>query len=357
MTIYVTQPSLPKKEEFLRRVDAIFQKKILTNEGPQVKELESKLGYYLKVPHFHYVTNGTVALQLLLRAFDITDGEIITSPFSYVATTSSILWERCTPTFVDIEPNNFTIDPDKIEEAITPKTKAILPVHVFGYSCQVNKIQEIANKHNLKVIYDAAHTFGSFKDGRALCSFGDGAAMSFHATKIFHTIEGGGCIVKNSRESQALNLLKKFGHIGDTHQILGINGKQDEFNAAMGLSLLPDITKIIKRRQIISDIYTEYLKGKLELPASQEGLEYNYSYYPVLFENEEHLKCAFKKLNQHDVFPRRYFYPSLNNLPYLPQKFSCPISENISSRIACLPLYPELKEEDAAYISKLLSNA
>ena len=197
MSVYVTRPFLPPKEEYLKKVSDIFDRGILTNQGPNVLEFEQTIRKFLRVGYFHYVTNGTIALQLALRTLGITEGEVITTPFSYVATVSSILWERCTPVFVDIEPNNFTIDVTKIEEAITPRTRAIMPVHVFGYACDVEAIENIAKKHDLKVIYDAAHTFGSFYRERALCSYGDISTLSFHATKLFHTIEGGGIVVSD----------------------------------------------------------------------------------------------------------------------------------------------------------------
>lgn len=354
MSVYVTKPYLPPKEEFLKRVSAIFERDILTNQGPEVRELEEHMRGLLGVEHFQYVTNGTVALQLALRALDITEGEIITTPFSYVATTSSILWERCTPVFVDIEPDNFTIDPAKIEEAITPRTKAIMPVHVFGYACNVEAIEAIAERHGLKVIYDAAHAFGSRYKGKALSSYGDVSTLSFHATKLFHTIEGGACVVRDQDVSDRLELIKRFGHQGDTHYMLGINAKQDEFNAAMGNANMGHLPEIFAERKRLSDLYDSLLVGKVRRPAPQEGLEYNHAYYPVVFESETELLAAFERLKQIDVFPRRYFYPSLNTLPYLNERFSCPVSEDICSRIACLPLFMGLEKDTVRKICNVL---
>ena len=219
MNIFVTKPFLPPKEEFLEKVSEIFDRNILTNQGPNVFELEEKMRHFMKVNYFHYVTNGTIALQLALRALNITEGEIITTPFSYVATVASILWERCTPVFVDIEPDNFTIDVGKIEAAITSRTKAIMPVHVFGYACDVVEIERIARNHGLKIIYDAAHAFGSYYKGKSLASYGDISTLSFHATKLFHTIEGGACVVKEKIISDKIELMKRFGHHGDEHFI------------------------------------------------------------------------------------------------------------------------------------------
>ena len=226
MPTYVTQSFMPPWTEYAKILKSIWKRGVLTNQGPCVRELQKKLADFLGVQHFHYVTNGTVALELALSALDIDGGEVITTPFSYVATTSSILWQRCKPVFVDIEPDNFTIDPNKIEAAITPKTKAIMPVHVFGYVCDVDKIQKIADKHHLKVIYDGAHAFGSRYKGRSLLSFGDVSTLSFHATKLFHTVEGGACIVKDKSVSDKLELQKRFGQNGDNQLMLGINAKQ-----------------------------------------------------------------------------------------------------------------------------------
>ena len=357
MSIYVTKSFMPPIEEYEKYVKRIYDSGVLTNQGPCVCELEAKLSEYLCVDNFQYVTNGTIALQLALKALDIEDGEIITTPFSYVATTSSILWERCKPVFVDIEPNNFTIDVNKIEEAITPNTKAIMAVHVFGYACDVEAIQKIADKHNLKVIYDAAHAFGSKYNGKSLLSYGDVSTCSFHATKVFHTIEGGACICKDSEVSKKLELSKKFGHVGDNHLALGINGKQSEFHAAMGLANFPYIDKIISERKRVSDLYDKLLGEIVQRPKKQNDLEYNYAYYPVIFKGEQELLRGFEALAKEDIYPRRYFYPSLNTLPYLDEYKSCPVSEDICLRVACLPLYPDLRNEYVQNICRIIKES
>lgn len=354
MSIYVTRPFLPPKEEFLKKVSDIFDRGILTNQGPNVQEFEQTMRKFFGVEYFHYVTNGTIALQLALHALGITEGEVITTPFSYVATVSSILWERCVPVFVDIEPNNFTIDVTKIEEAITPRTRAIMPVHVFGYACDVETIEAIAQKHGLRVIYDAAHTFAARYKGKALCSYGDISTLSFHATKLFHTIEGGACIVNDVEVDKKLDLIKRFGHMGDNHYVLGINAKQDEFNAAMGNVMMGHLDVILNERRRLAELYDSLLEGKLCRPAKQKGLEYNYAYYPVVFESKKELLAAFERLHGIDVFPRRYFYPSLNTLPYLEQAESCFVSEDISSRIACLPLFVGLDDVMVRKICEVL---
>ena len=355
--IFVTRSFLPPIEEYNKYTAKIFNNAQLTNQGPLLLELEKRLSEYLKVRNFQYVTNGTIAIQIALKALGIEDGEIITTPFSYVATTSSILWERCKPVFVDIDPDNFTIDVNKIEEKITPKTRAIMPVHVFGYACNIDGIQKIADKYNLKVIYDAAHAFASIYKGRSLVSYGDISTCSFHATKLFHTIEGGACIIKDDEISKKLNLIKRFGHNVDEHICLGINAKQSEFNAAMGLANLPYLSNIISTRRDISNLYDKLLSGYVKRPKPQQDLEYNYAYYPVVFKDEKQLLNVFKTLNEHNIFPRRYFYPSLNKLPYLKEYQECPISEDICSRIACLPLYVGLQPKQIEYICSLIKKS
>jgi dTDP-4-amino-4,6-dideoxygalactose transaminase len=350
--INVTKPFLPPVEEYQYYIQKIFDKCWLTNQGPLLSELEDGLSKFLDVDNFHFVANGTIALQLAIKALGIEQGEIITTPFSYVATSSSILWEKCKPVFVDIESNNFTIDAGKIEQAITPKTKAIMAVHVFGYACDVDKIDKIAQKYNLKVIYDAAHAFGAKYKDKSLLNYGDISTCSFHSTKLFHTIEGGACIVKDKEINEILELSKRFGHNGDEHIQLGINAKNSEMHAAMGLANLPYIEKIIQNRKQIAELYDKFLPS-LQKPLRQEFLEYNYAYYPVIFESEKQLLKVFDALNKENIFPRRYFYPSLNKINYI-QGENCPISENISPRIACLPLYCGLEKEQVEKISNIM---
>ena len=348
--IFVTKTYMPPLEEYMQYVNRVFENAQLTNNGPLVRELEEKLIEFLGIENIQYVTNGTIALQLALRALDIEDGEVITTPFSYVATTSAILWEKLTPVYVDIEPDNFTIDPKKIEEKITDRTRAIMPVHVFGYACDVDTIQKIADKYHLKVIYDSAHAFASVYKHRPLVTYGDISTLSFHATKLFHTVEGGACIIKDEIAKKELDLLKRFGHNGDEHFCMGINAKQSEMHAAMGLAIFPHLYEIIDKRRIICQLYDSLLEGCVKLPKKQEGLEYNYAYYPVVFKSEKELLRVFEALKKEEIYPRRYFYPSLNKLPYLLDYQPCPISEFIAERIACLPLYPAL---DLSIVEKI----
>jgi dTDP-4-amino-4,6-dideoxygalactose transaminase len=355
--INVTRAFLPPIEEYACYLQQIFDNAILTNQGPCLQELESRLKSFLGVKNIHLLSNGTTALQLAMKTLNITEGEVITTPFSYVATISSILWERCAPVFVDIEPNNFTIDAGLLEKSVTSRTKAIMAVHVFGYACDTEAIEKIASKHNLKVIYDAAHAFGSVYEGKSLLNYGDISVCSFHATKLFHTVEGGACIIKDDHVSRRLEFVKRFGHQNDDHICLGINAKNSELHAAMGLANLKYFDKCMDDRKRIFELYNKLLYGCVKTCVQQQKLAYNYSYYPVLFKNEEQLLAVFDVLNRDGIFPRRYFYPSLNKLPYLPTSASCPVSEDISSRIACLPLYVGLSNEDIERISTLIQQA
>lgn len=357
--IYVTKSFLPPIEEYELYIRQIWANGQLTNQGPLLKDFEQKVSQYLNVENFHFVSNGTIALQIALKALDITEGEIITTPFSYVATTSSILWERCRPVFVDIEPNTFCIDPAKIEAAITNETRAIMPVHVFGFPCDVEMIDEIAKRHNLKVIYDAAHTFGVKYKGKALLDYGDISTCSFHSTKVFHTIEGGCVVSKDKAIHDKLDLIKRFGHNVDEHVMLGLNAKASEFQAAMGLCNLGYLENIIQNRKKISDLYDELLSDDFQTISylASSDLERNYAYYPLVFNDELSMKEAVARLNRDNIFPRRYFYPSLDKLPYINNTQLCPISDDIASRIICLPLYDSLSEVDARRICDILKNS
>ena len=354
MNIPVNQPFLPPIDNYKTYIEKIWNNSYLTNQGPLLKEFESTIKKFLEVDNFQFVANGTVALELALEALDCEDAEIITTPFSFVATTSSILWRHCKPVFVDIEPDNFTIDVKKIEEAITSKTRAILPVHVFGYACDIENIEKIAKKHSLFVIYDAAHAFGVNYKGKSILSYGDISCVSFHTTKLFHTIEGGGCICSSKEISEKIDLIKRFGYDGDEHKCLGINAKVSEFNAAMGLANFPFISEIISKRKQLSQRYDELLLNYVKRPKTQEYVDYNYGYFPVLFKNNLELLKVFDNLKKHGIYARRYFFPSLNTLKYLPSKQSCEVSEDICSRIACLPLYYSLTLNDVENVSKVI---
>lgn len=351
--INVTKCYLPPKEEYIEKLNTVWETHWLTNQGQLTTRLENELKKFLNVDYFQYVTNGTIALQIAIEALDLKGSEIITTPFSFVATTSTILWENCIPIFVDIDPITFNIDTKKIEEKITENTKAIMAVHVFGRPCDVIALEEIGKKHNLKIIYDAAHAFGINYKGKSLLSYGDISTCSFHATKVFHTIEGGCCISNSKAIDRRLELMKKFGFEGENFEEIGINGKNSEFHAAMGLCVLDHFPEIISRRKEISSLYDELLKGVVELPKKYDEYEYNYIYYPVLFKNENELNSVFSSLKDEGITARRYFYPSLNLLPYY-DNVSCPISEDIATRIACLPLDTYLQDEEVNKICRTI---
>lgn len=354
MNINVTKAYLPPFEEYTSYLRGIWERGWLTNNGPLVQQLESQLSNTLNGAPVQFTSNGTIAIQIAIKALKVT-GEVLTTPFSYVATTTSIIWENCIPVFVDIEPDTFCIDAQKIEAAITPNTSAILATHVYGYPCDVVAIEAIAKKHNLKVIYDGAHAFGTEINGRQLLTYGDLATCSFHATKLFHTVEGGAIVVNDARLSNDIWLLKSFGHIGDEYFSLGVNGKNSEFHAAMGLCNLPKVTDFIDARRRLADLYKKELSGlPLQYPEAQDpSLVYNYAYFPVIFQSEAQMLKVKDALVAHSVYTRRYFFPSLNKLPYLNGQ-PCPISEDIASRVLCLPFYQELSEEVVVWISNLI---
>ncbi len=355
--IPVTKSFLPPIEEFTVQVQRAYMNEWLTNRGELVKELEQKLNDYLGLLESKILitNNGTIPLQIALKLLG-NGGEIITTPFSYVATTSAILWENCTPVFVDIHPEYLTIDETKIEAVITDKTTCILATHVFGNPCNIEAIEDIASKYNLKVIYDAAHCFGVKYKGKSIFEYGDVSTCSFHATKLFHTGEGGAIFCNNKNLNEKVFLSHAFGHIGDNHIQLGINGKMSELSAAMGLAVLPYMYKIIEARKQKSELYRKNLQHRFNTFSIRDNTLWNYSYYPILFESESELTITKSKLEENDIHARRYFYPSLNNLEYLNTNFSCENSEAIASRIICLPLYYELEEESILYICSILNS-
>lgn len=353
--VNVTRTFLPPFEEYETYLKGLWESGYITNQGPLLRQFEAETEEYTGIDNFHFVANGTIALQLALHALDITEGQIITTPFSYVATTSAILWERCEPVFVDIEPETFCIDPAKIEAAITPDTKAILAVHVFGNPCAVEEIEEIAKRHGLSVIYDGAHAFGVEYRGRSIFSYGDISTCSFHATKLMHTIEGGGIFVQDVAVSEKVELLKRFGHTGDEHFMLGINAKASEFQAAMGLANFKHLPEVLEGRKKVVERYNELLDEKVGKLKIRQGASANFAYYPILVSDEGELKRIISELDKEDIFPRRYFYPSLNQLPYVSGAASCPVSEDIASRIMCLPLYPGLEDNIITKICEVVN--
>ena len=355
--IPVTKSFLPNFEDFLFQLKRVYANEWLTNRGQLVNELEGKIQKYLVSDNKPIImNNGTIPLQIALKLLG-NHGEIITTPFSYVATTSSILWENCKPVFVDINTEFLTVDETKIEAAITKDTKCILLTHVFGNPCDVEYIERIAEKHGLFIIYDAAHSFGVKYKGRSIFNWGHISTCSFHATKLFHTGEGGAAFVNDEDLYQKVYYSHNFGHNGplDFHGI-GINGKISEINAAMGLAVFPNLEDIMAKRKKITDLYCEKLNfnsfRKMKL---REFTEWNYSYFPIIFETEFQLLAVQKVLNNSNIFPRRYFYPSLNTLPFIKDKFECDKSETISKTVLCLPVYVGLDEIDQINIIELIN--
>lgn len=359
--IPVTKPYLPAREKLDKYIDGIYEREWLTNNGPLVQELTKRLEEYLGVENLLLVSNGTLALQIAYRALSVSTTnrdekpEAITTPFTFVATASSLKWEGVEPVFADIDPDTWCLDPKNIEKAITSNTKAIVPVHVFGNACEVEAIDEIAKKHGLKVIYDAAHAFGVNYKGESLLRHGDAATLSFHATKLFHTIEGGAIVFKRKEDLETAKKMMSFGIKGpDTIEELGINAKMNEFQAAMGLSILEDIEAIITTRREIKRLYSEKLADIFTLQKNNSFITDNGAYVPVVLDNEKDLLKLINKFNDKGVYPRRYFYPSLSRVDLIT---SSPIQENaedIASRILCLPIYSYLNEKDIHLIVEVL---
>lgn len=353
--ILITKPFLPPMEEYNKYLEGIWQRKWLTNMGPLSNELELRLKSHLNVENLLFVTNGTLALQLSIKALEL-EGEIITTPYSFVATTSTIVWEGCKPVFVDIDINTLNIDASKIEAAITPRTTAILATHVYGNPCEVLAIEQIAKKFNLRVIYDGAHSFGVQIHGKSIFDFGDISICSLHATKHYHSIEGGLVITKDKKLLEKVAYMRNFGiKSSDSFATLGINGKNSEFHAAMGLLNLNYIPEILEKRRLLSETYKKNLQGlRAKPPTWNVNMKENYAFYPLIFDSEEIMHSCIQELANHNIFTRRYFFPSLgNSLPYL-NKSDFVITDSICKRAVCLPLYYDLSVEDVNHISKIL---
>lgn len=355
--IYVTHPSLPPLDEYLHILEGVWERGILTHNGPLVQELERVLCGYLSVDKLVAVTSGTIALQLAIRALNLS-GEIITTPFTWIATVSAIMWEKCKPVFVDVQPDTFNIDPAKIEEKITERTSAILPVHVFSNPCDVDAIRKIAENHKLKIIYDAAHAMCVLYKGKSLMSYGDISATSFHATKIFQSGEGGACVTNDQKLYERLRRLRFFGHDDNKDIVdIGMNGKMTEIHAALGLVNMKWLDEVLRDRREKYDMYMDLLEG-----CSFVGFQhfspdsYNYSYMPVLLEDKDRLHVVIERLNNMSIYPRRYFYPALNTVKVIAPYERFPVAEDLASRILCLPLYHSLAIADIEKICSIILN-
>lgn len=354
--IFVSRPFLPPIEEYINYLNEIWESGILTNNGEMVRRLEKELKHILNISNLLLLTNATLGLQIAIKVLDLT-GEIITTPFSFIATSSSIDWQNCTPKFVDIDSETFNIDPNKIEAKITEKTSAIMGVHVFSNPCDINVIDNIAKKYNLKVIYDAAHSLFVNFEGKSILEYGHISVVSFHAVKLFNTVEGGACITKSEELAERIRQMRNFGFdkVGNITDV-GINAKMSELHAAMGLASIKYIDEIKRRRKEKHDLYIRMLSDSKDISFQKINAEqYNYSYMPVVFSNEKILLTVLDKLNKNNIYPRRYFYPSLSNLsvPYR-SKENLPIAESISKRILCLPLYYSLEDSDIKNICELI---
>lgn len=354
--IPVTKSFLPSITDYQLQLQRVWDNQWLTNRGPLLIELESKLTEYLSLQQSKIIVmnNGTIPLQIALKLL-ANGGEVITTPFSYVATTAAIVWENCTPVFVDIHPEYLTIDENKIEAAITDKTTCILATHVFGNPCNIDEIERIAKKHDLKVIYDAAHCFGVTYNGKSIFEYGDISTCSFHATKLFHTGEGGALFTKNPELFHKSFYSHNFGHNGPLDFYgLGINGKISELQAAMGLAVFPNMDVIITGRKNAVDYYNSLLDfeciSKIKI---RDNTKWNFSYFPIIFNTETELLDVQQVLNEQQIFPRRYFYPSLNKINYVEGK-EMKISESIASRILCLPLFHDLSGDEVDLICHII---
>jgi len=361
--VFVTQPTLPPLEEFIPYLQKIWESKILTNGGPFHQDLERELCKYLGVKYLSLFTNGTIALITALQTLRIT-GEVITTPYSFVATAHSLLWNGIKPVFVDIDPDTLNLDPEKIEAAITPQTTAILPVHCYGRPCDVAKIEKIADTYGLKVIYDAAHAFGVKLESGSVLKYGDLSVLSFHATKVFNTFEGGAIICHNEKTKVRIDQLKNFGFVDEVTVVApGINGKMSEFNAALGLLQLKGINKAIQERKIISEQYRaglDNVKGVRCLSDLGEKVS-NYSYFPILIQPDypNSRDGLYQKLKDQGIFARRYFYPLISYFPMYRGMTSAapsnlPVAKRASDQVICLPIYPALQLSEVDQIIEMI---
>jgi dTDP-4-amino-4,6-dideoxygalactose transaminase len=364
--IPVTKPYLPNRDKLNQYIDGIYERNWLTNNGPLVQELTRRLEEYLGVENLLLVSNGTLALQIAYHALGINlpvngkPAEAITTPFTFIATASSLKWDGIEPVFADIDPESWCLDPNNIEAAITPNTRAIVPVHVFGNACDVEAINGIAQKHSLKVIYDGCHAFGVKYKGESLLKHGDAATLSFHATKLFHTGEGGAIVFKRKDDLERAKKMINFGITSpETIEELGINAKMNELQAAMGLCVLDEMVENLEARADVWQRYEKALGKTLQLQSKYHGLRYNYAYFPVVFDSEEQAVRVVATLRENGVLARRYFYPSLESVECLDAQADQPISKDIASRILCLPIYSgipaEIQEKITAIVTRVIN--
>jgi dTDP-4-amino-4,6-dideoxygalactose transaminase len=351
--LHVTKSYLPDLSEYVAYLEQIWANNHLTNDGPLLVELEKKLAEFLEVENLIFVGNGTIALQLALKALQI-QGDVITTPFSYCATTNALIWENCNPIFADINPNSLTVESQDIQAKLTSNSQAILTTHVYGNAGDLVQQELVAYEAGIPLIFDGAHAFGVRYKGKSIYSYGDITTCSFHATKIFQTVEGGAVIVKDPIVAAKVRELRSFGHKGDIYLSPGINGKNSEFHAAMGLVNLRHFDSIKNHRKGASQIYELALNPQIQRVYWNNEIERNFSYFPIILPSESQLTNIVKSLNANEIYPRRYFYPSLNELPFV-AKQSCPISEDISRRILCLPLSASITDSEIKQVVDIIN--
>ena len=354
--VHVTRALLPSFEDYTYLLEQVFATRHLTNHGALSIRLEKELAAWLGVNFLALCANGTLALQLALRLAGLAGQKIITTPFSYVATVSALLWEGCTPVFADIDEETLCLDPKAAAAKIEADIAGILPVHVYGNICDVDALERLAADSGLRLLYDAAQCFGGLFRDRSVLDYGEWAIGSLHATKVFHTVEGGYVVCPSRKDLEKLRHMRACGHRGDEHFMLGLNAKLSELHAAMGLCLLGKVTDNIAGRKKVSALYDALLPERgLRRPKLRPGLVYNHAYYPVIFDSEKILLRVAGALKRENIFPRRYFCPALNTLPYLPERQACPVAESLAPRVLCLPLYTELEERDVERIAHLIT--
>lgn len=356
--ILVTKPFAPPIAEYTKLLEGIWERNYFTNNGPLVQELEEKLESYLGLRKLLFLTNGTISLQIGLKCLDVSKRIVLTTPFTYIATASSIMWEGFEPLFIDIDESTFNVDVHKIEENITGDVAGMLFTHCFGNPCDVEYIESISKNHNIPVIYDAAHAFGVGYKGSSILKYGLFSSLSFHSTKLFHTVEGGALVINDQSYDKEIALRRNFGHNGpEVFDAVGINGKNSEFHAAMGLVNLKYIDEILSRRKEQYELYQELLKGlPVQFQKIDSQVKYNYAYMPIVLPSEKLTLEIISRLMENNISPRRYFYPSLNNLEIFGSAMNyCPVAESISSRILCLPIYHTLIDSEIHSIVKLIT--
>lgn len=357
MPILVSKAQVPDHEALNKRFARLLETAWFTNRGEMVRELEERLAEYLGVHHVVAVSSGTVGIQALIKALGLC-GNVVTTPFTFIATASAVKWEGLEVAFADIDSKAWNLDANRVAERVDDDTAAIMPVHVFGNPCRVDDFQQLAVSRELPIIYDAAHAFGVRRNGNSILNAGNASVLSFHATKLFHTVEGGAVITND--ESLAADVRKRinFGITGpESIECVGINGKMSEFHAAMGLCLLPEMDRHIAKREMLAEIYRTELSELVEFQQWSEGATNNYGYQPVLLRSESEVKRVQEALGKEQIVPRRYFYPSLDSLDFLQATDICPVSRDVASRILCLPMYPDLDEKDCRMIGRLMVDA